>query len=189
MPCVSVHLSFMRRLLVPLLVSALVAAHAQLTPRGYASGLESSVQPVVWSLRRGTALTHVVSTRFSLGQGNQTALVEARLQLLFSLCIPSMVQQLRDARFVWLIYYDSTLAPDHVATIAARLQPLAGSGFRLVRESVLGQGFYSAQEQLQLAGLWTPPPPGAKVLYVASRLDADDGLPRGAIYRSSGAAP
>ena len=99
----------MRRLLVPLLVSALVAAHAQLTPRGYA--LESSVQPVVWSLRRGTALTHVVSTRFSLGQGNQTALVEARLQLLFSLCVPSMVQQLRDARFVWLIYHDGTLAP------------------------------------------------------------------------------
>ena len=179
MPCVSVHLSFMRRLLVPLLVSALVAAHAQLTPRGYA--LESSVQPVVWSLRRGTALTHVVSTRFSLGQGNQTALVEARLQLLFSLCVPSMVQQLRDARFVWLIYHDSTLAPEHVAAVAARLQPLASSGFLLVGERVDGQFGRSAQEQLQLAGLWTPPPPGAKVLYVASRLDADDGLPRGAI--------
>ena len=95
-----------------------------------------AVRPTVWSLRSGTALTHVVSTRFSLGQGNQTALVEARLQLLFSLCVTSMVQQLRDARFVWLIYHDSTLAPKHVAAIAAWLQPLAGSGFRLVRERV-----------------------------------------------------
>ena len=143
--------------------------------------------PAVWSFRNGTALTHVVSTRFSLGQGNQTALVEARLQLLFSLCVPSMVQQLRDARFVWLIYHDSTLAPEHVAAVAARLQPLASSGFRLVGERVDGQFGRSAQEQLQLAGLWTPPPPGAKVLYVASRLDADDGLPRGAI--DTGAAP
>lgn len=140
-----------------------------------------AVRPTVWSFRNGTALTHVVSTRFSLGQGNQAALVEARLQLLFSLCVPSMVQQLRDARFVWLIYHDSTLALEHVAAVAARLQPLASSGFRLVRERVDGQFGRSAQEQLQLAGLWTPPPPGAKVLYVASRLDADDGLPRGAI--------
>ena len=146
-----------------------------------------AVRPTVWSFRNGTALTHVVSTRFSLGQGNQTALVEARLQLLFSLCLPSMVQQLRDARFVWLIYHDSTLAPEHVAAVAARLQPLASSGFRLVGERVDGQFGRSAQEQLQLAGLWTPPPPGAKVLYVASRLDADDGLPHGAI--DTGAAP
>ena len=172
----------MSRLLVLLLISALDAAHAQLTYPG--SGLELTVQPVVWSLRNGTALTHVVSTRFSLGQGNQTALVEARLQLLFSLCVPAMVQQLRDARLVWLIYYDSTLASEYVAAIAASLQPLAGSGF-LVREIVLGQSFYSAQEQLQLAGLWTQPPPGNRVLYLASRLDADDGLPRGAISRSS----
>ena len=172
----------MSRQLVLLLVSALDAAHAQLTYPG--SELELAVQPVVWSLRNDTALTHVVSTRFSLGQGNQTALVEARLQLLFSLCVPAMVQQLRDARFVWLIYYDSTLASEHVAAIAGRLQPLAGSGF-LVREIVLGQSFYSAQEQLQLAGLWTQPPPGNRVLYLASRLDADDGLPRGAIPWSS----
>jgi len=172
----------MSRLLVLLLISALDAAHAQLTYPG--SGLGLTVQPVVWSLRNGTALTHVVSTRFSLGQGNQTALVEARLQLLFSLCVPAMVQQLRDARLVWLIYYDSTLASEYVAAIAASLQPLAGSGF-LVREIVLGQSFYSAQEQLQLAGLWTQPPPGNRVLYLASRLDADDGLPRGAISRSS----
>ena len=172
----------MSRLLVLLLISALDAAHAQLTYPG--SGLGLTVQPVVWSLRNGTALTHVVSTRFSLGQGNQTALVEARLQLLFSLCVPAMVQQLRDARLVWLIYYDNTLASEYVAAIAASLQPLAGSGF-LVREIVLGQSFYSAQEQLQLAGLWTQPPPGNRVLYLASRLDADDGLPRGAISRSS----
>ena len=56
-------------------------------------GADVAVRPQVWSLRGGTALTHVVSTRFSLGQGNQTALVEARLQLLFSLCVPTMVQQ------------------------------------------------------------------------------------------------
>lgn len=144
-------------------------------------GANVAVRPSVWSLRSGTALTHVVSTRFSLGQGNQTALVEARLHLLFALCVPSMVQQLRDARFVWLIYHDSTLASNHVAAITARLQRLAGGGFRFVRERVEGQFSRSAQEQLELVGLWTPPPVGAKVIYVASRLDADDGLPRGAL--------
>ena len=86
-----------------------------------------------------------------------------------------------DIRFVWLIYHDSTLAPNHVTAIATRLQRLAGSGFRLVRERVEGQFSRSAREQLELVGLWTPPPVGAKVLYVASRLDADDGLPRGAL--------
>ena len=151
------------------------------TPLRPVIGANVAVRPQVWSLRSGTALTHVVSTRFSLGQGNQTALVEARLQLLFSLCVPSMVQQLRDARFVWLIYHDSTLAPNHVTAIATRLQRLAGSGFRLVRERVEGQFSRSAREQLELVGLWTPPPVGAKVLYVASRLDADDGMPRGAL--------
>ena len=147
-----------------------------------------SRQPVpIWSVLNGTALTHVVSTRFCLGQGNQTALVEARLSLLFSLCVPTLAQQ-GDARFTWLIYYDSSLAAEYLSVATARLQPMARRGFRLVHQRVHDQWSLSAQEQLQLAGLWAPPPSGTRVIYMASRLDADDGLPRGAIVELQGRA-
>ena len=128
----------------------------------------------------GTMLTHVISTRFCLGQGAEVALVEARLKLFFSVCLPTVVQQ-QGAKFAWLIYYDRTLSQKHAAALQARLRPYAARGFRAVKSSHSRQYSLSAQAQLQFAEMWTTPPPLTTHLYISTRIDADDGLASGAV--------
>lgn len=126
---------------------------------------------------------HVLSTRFSLNQGDQLHLSEARLRLFEAVCLPSIAAQ-KSGGFVWLIYTDETLPMSMYTKLRALVRPWPSFHILRISSSAdqVGELKRSPREALEAAKLWTPPPPSAKRLALLStRLDADDGLALGTI--------
>lgn len=133
--------------------------------------------------RKNAYALHLVTTRFSLKQGNLTDLTEARLALFQRVCLPTMAAQLAD-RFVWLIYTDTTLPWRTWARMRAMVRPWPH--FHVLRRPPTDEREFGRRprEVLLNAKLWTPPPGAAELAEVATistRLDADDGLASGAV--------
>lgn len=138
----------------------------------------------------GATGVHVVHTRFCLGQGDQPALVAGRMELLRAICLPSLFAQTERA-FMWLFYIDMTLTSPAVRELVQLLG--ADPRFALVRMRTTWQTIVSRKtehvynlpvaKQLTLAGIDARPSGarGAELVYVSTRLDADDGLPAGAM--------
>ena len=129
--------------------------------------------------------THVVSTRFCLGQGNVEPLVQARLMLFATICLPGMAAQ-SDKRFIWIIYADDTLPPSVQQQLRAMLS--AHPTFHLVvldsevevpRKDTATISYamcqMPARQQLSRAGLQHQQlAQGSYIL--STRIDADDSL-------------
>jgi hypothetical protein len=135
---------------------------------------------------------HVLCTRFCIGQGQQAALTASRLALFKSICLPSIRAQ-TDARFIWLIYIDSTLSPTDRVTLEHAVSDV--SHVAIVALSGKPKGAVSAYEapctrQLEAAGwgAWVAAgsaPAGRRKMYITTRLDADDALEVGGFLHLS----
>lgn len=133
---------------------------------------------------------HLIGSRFSLNQGEQTHLNEGRLQLFRTICLPTVAAQL-PRRFVWLIYTDTTLPQSMYARLQALVRPWPS--FHVLRHPASDAKLYarSVQEQLHDAGLWAAPRgsgPSTRLAFLHTRLDADDGLANGTVGRLQAAA-
>mmetsp|Transcript_16291 Transcript_16291/g.49836 ORF Transcript_16291/g.49836 Transcript_16291/m.49836 type:complete len:432 (-) Transcript_16291:261-1556(-) len=125
----------------------------------------------------------IIMTRFSLGQGHLVELVRGRLCLFESISLPSMAGQ-TSQHFVWIVYIDRTMDPDQVGALVKLLQPY--ENFVLAQcpheRSARIQIKKSPMAQLQAVGMWREPPASARdLLYLSTRIDADDGLSLDAI--------
>ena len=59
--------------------------------------------------------SHVLVTRFMLGQEHMVSLLEARLKIFKAVCLPSIIAQ-TSTRFVWIVYARVALWPEKLAT-------------------------------------------------------------------------
>ena len=133
----------------------------------------------------GTLAVHVITVRFCLGQGARPSLVQQRLRLFEAIHAPSLQQQTPKRRFAWIVHTDSTLGH------AARAR-LARTGAAIV-SAPLGKLRYDWGAVAQLALVpaelgWSTPPArllanSSRRVYLSTRLDSDDGLPLGAVWR------
>jgi len=147
------------------------------------SDLVATASTSVWhALGDSLAFVHVLCSRFSIGQGRQSALVAARLALFVSICAPSIRAQ-TDGRFVWLLYVDESLLPADRTALEEAVRGIAGAHIVALPKDGEHAAAYEAPclRQISLAGLPTDPPSalsGAhrRRVYLTSRLDADDAL-------------
>ena len=140
------------------------------------SPLPSTWNP--WFEVNGAPAVHVLGSRFSLGQGNMTALVAARLRLFRALCLPTVKAQMSQ-HFAWLIWVDRTLQAWAVRELTELIRPMRNA--RIVFTSAASEFKWSPIQQLRHHGEWAPPPSVEagrhKLIQFSTRLDADDGLP------------
>ena len=78
--------------------------------------------------------------------------------------------------FTWIIYVDKTLPNSVLAELNGLVAPYPN--FRIVVANVEKKdpARLSVMKQLMLADRWEDPPESMRLLYMSTRLDADDGL-------------
>ncbi len=108
------------------------------------------------------------------------AQVDARLALFRSICVPSVAAQ-SDQRFVWVIYVDETLDLTALHTLEELVRPLKNAVVRVVEKRRAQREYEApASTQLKRAGRWEEPTGEMltrRLMYLSTRLDADDAIP------------
>ena len=135
-------------------------ARRKLLPVRPRADLVATASTSVWhALGDSLAFVHVLCSRFSIGQGRQSALVAARLALFVSICAPSIRAQ-TDGRFVWLLYVDESLLPADRTALEEAVRGIAGAHIVALPKDGEHAAAYEAPclRQISLAGLPTDPP-------------------------------
>jgi len=142
--------------------------------------LSDGMRPWFW-LARGVAAVHVVSSRFSASSAGLSApAVEARENIFYAFPATTISAQ-TNRSFMWIVYADEMTS--QMADLAEALKETPNMRI-LKTPSIGGQHpqFLPPAQQLRLAGVWKEPPPSATSrVYLSTRLEWDEGLPRRAV--------
>jgi len=140
-------------------------------------------------LARGLPAVHVVTSHISL---MRNFLSEQQVHMIFRVFSAQTITAQIDQKFVWLIYVDERL-PGMLSSVRELTKEMGNAEVIGVRGGKDTPHPYrlSVREQLQQARLWVPPPTRGSPVYLSTRLEFNEGIPRNAIgdlHRSARAA-